>query len=188
MSVMISTIWNAESSGKIVSSVLLRFECSLVLLQTAMEFLANAKRRAQLKKINFFYGFRPIQYLSRIFGLWPFSIDCDPNGMVQKVCLRPCDILRAILSMGLYLIGALIFILRFRTDSEMFLILPFGFYMIRIVGLLTASLTIAMNIINRNKLMGILKQFASFDNEVSHGFEIYYQNLIDLRKNIDFIF
>lgn len=148
--------------------MLSRFGCSSVRLRTVMEFLANAKRRAQLRKINFFYGFRPIQYFSRIFGLWPFSIDCylNPNGMVQKSHLRPCDILWASLSMALYLAAAIIFMRKLARSDTIF-ILSFGFYMIRVVSLLTVAATIVMNIINRNKLIAIIKQFARFDMEVS---------------------
>lgn len=131
-----------------------------------MEFLANTKRRVQLKKINFFYGFRPIQYMSRIFGLWPFSIETDPSGIIQKFHMRPYDILWAILTLALYLTVTSIFV-RNIMETRIIIVLHFGFFMIRIVGLSTAALTIVMNIINRHKLIGMLKQFANFDNAVS---------------------
>lgn len=145
-----------------------------------MEFLANAKRRVQLKKINFFYGFRPIQYTSRIFGLWAFTIECDPSGMVRKFHLRPCDILWAIFTIALYLTATCIFI-RNIMDSKILIVLHFGFYIIRVVGLVTAALTIVMNVIHRNELIGMLRQFADFDNDVSHCL-----NCLIERMNLDF--
>lgn len=144
------------------------------LITTVMEFLANATRRVQLKKVNFFYGFWPIQHVSRIFGLFPYSIEFNPSGTIKKVCLRPWDILWAILTCCLYLSAASIFINGIMY-SKVALILHIGFYLIRIMGTLTAALTVVLNIINRHKFIGILKDFADFDNEVSASKVIWKQ-------------
>lgn len=162
----------AETGGVAAKGVAVRYKGYFVrnrgfrFNEIVMEFLANAKRRVQLKKVNFFYGFRPIQHVSRIFGLWPFSIEINSNGTIKKVRLRPWDILWAILTICLYLSAASIFIIGIMHSNGV-KILHVGFFLIRIIGTLTAALTIVMNIINRHRLIGMLKQFAHFDNDVS---------------------
>lgn len=86
--------------------------------------------------------------------------------MIKKAYLRPRDILWATLTFGSYMTVTFIFFQKL-MNSKVFYVLTVGFYMIRLVGLNTAALTIVMNIINRNKLTGMLKQFAEFDHNVS---------------------
>lgn len=130
-------------------------------------------KNAPLKKLNFEHAFRPIYYFTRIAGLWPFSIIHDSNGRIQKTRVGLSDILRSILviCMNLTLIFFTIKKLNRKYESS----LPFaGLNMFKIVSLLTGTFQIVFDLINRKKLISILRKFSAFDNEVRRFFTDFY--------------
>lgn len=136
------------------------------------------------KKNNFFYSFRPIYYFSRAFGFMPFSIVCDSNGGIQGPVVRSVDIFWFIFWILLYLFSA---VLSFKsaqypqnTDHTESGILIGADYFILISGLIFGALIIVMDMCNRFKLVGILKNIKTFDEEASQTkyFFFYFSNII----------
>lgn len=130
-----------------------------------MEFFAKS-RNNRTKNLNFEYGIRPIYYLSRTMGLWPFSIVHDSNGAIQRAQIRRIDALWFVISIAIYFTATLIsFECVNRAHIGSLMILIFN-YISQIVGLAFGTLIIAMDMCNRNRIANILEMFTAFDNEV----------------------
>lgn len=129
---------------------------------------------SQSIKIDFTYGIRPIYYLSRLVGLWPFSIVSNSNGMVQRPNVHFYDALWFLVSAGFYVTAIFISYQRFELHSRIpntfGSILACGFYVIEIMGLILGIVGISINMFNRDKLANVLQQFTHFDDQVSPGF------------------
>lgn len=138
---------------------------------------------APVRRLNFAYGFRPIYYFSRVCGLMPFSITYDSNGEIQKARVRVFDGLWFVISMCLYLLALHISFQETRKYYMMepnFLIL--GDFIPRGMKLFFGCTKIALDMYNRAKLIGILKSFTEFDNEVSARIHDISLKLHVLRK------
>lgn len=133
-----------------------------------MESLANAKN-TQLRKFDFEYGFRPVYYFLRFTGLWPFSIIHHSNGKIQRARIGSTDILWLILITCLNLILAFFAIEILMSEQgiqekrNQFIL----FSIFKMCSVLFEIFAIVLDIINRNKLVDILRKFNTFDNEVS---------------------
>lgn len=122
------------------------------------------------KRINFFHRFRPVYYFARTLGFLPFSIVCDSNGSVQAPNIRVFDILWFTIAMSIYILSAIIVTrsteyLEFGSNIE-FAVLRITDYLLLVLMLLFGALIIAMDLCNRFKLVGILKNINAFDEEV----------------------
>lgn len=132
-------------------------------------------------KINFFYSFRPIYYFSRIFGFMPFTIVCDSNGTIQGPAIRSFDIFWFIVSILLYLLSAFLSFKNAQfpknSDSTESVILIRADHFLLLSGLMFGALIILMDMCNRFKLVGILKNIKTFDEEASQSIEILFSSL-----------
>lgn len=123
------------------------------------------------RELNFVYSFRPIYYYSRLLGLMPFSIIYDSNKEPQKPKVRVSDGLWFVVSICFYCMMAIVSYEARKHSrnsskgSSYVLILGDSFHLIS--GLLIGALTIAMDMCNRHKLVGILRKFTAFDREAS---------------------
>lgn len=130
-----------------------------------MEFLAKSRNKRS-KKINFEYGVRPIYYLSRCMGLWPFSIVYGLNGSIQKTQVRSIDAIWFLMSITLYLTATFTTFERIRQIPYSNMMIMIFNYIIQTMWLACSSLIIAMDLCNRNRIFKILEMFTTFDNEV----------------------
>lgn len=125
------------------------------------------------KKRNFFHSFRPIYYFSRSFGFMPFSIVCNSNGTIQGPTIRSFDMFWFTFSIFLYLSSAFLsfknaqFLLN--SNSTESVILIGADYFILLSGLIFGAIIIVMDMCNRFKLVGILKNIKIFDEEASQS-------------------
>lgn len=118
--------------------------------------------------INFAYSFRPIYFFSRAFGLLPFSLIFDSNGDIQKARVSIFDGLWFKVSVSLYLLMAFICYqnIELLQDQNQSPILVIGDALFLIFGLIYDAVSIVFDMLNRNKLVDILKMLTAFDNEV----------------------
>lgn len=122
-------------------------------------------------KSNFFNVFRPIYYCSRTFGFMPFTIVCDANGKIQRPAVRWFDILWFIFSICAYFLSAFIAFKNAEYDQNHteVVILIVADNSILITGLILSALVIVMDMCNRFKLIDIMKNINTFDEEVSQS-------------------
>lgn len=123
------------------------------------------------EKYNFFYSFRPIYYFSRTFGLLPFTIEYDSNGIIQAAVIRSLDILWLIITILSYFLSSMLSLKLYNeypkiSNNTESLILIGGDNFILIFGLLFGIVIIIMDLCNRSKLLDILKNIHTFDETV----------------------
>lgn len=132
------------------------------------------------KLLNFAYSFRPVYYLSRVFGLMPFSIEYDLIGQPQVPRVNRIDAMWFVIVICLYLSMAYISYekMNFPQDSSIPYILFLGEYLFQILDLVYGALIIGLDMCNRYKLVNILKKLTLFDEEVKNiAFKIIWKLL-----------
>lgn len=120
--------------------------------------------------VSFSYGFRPVYYLSRAFGLMPYSIVYDANGEIQKSQVKKFDVVWFVISICAYsFIAALVYWnMKLTHDPKVTsYILVLGDYVLSIVVITSGVYMIGMDMHNRFKFIGILKKLSIFEKEVS---------------------
>lgn len=128
-----------------------------------------SKKVHRLKKDSFVVTFWPVYFCSRYFGFLPFSLVFDSNGEIRRARVGIFDIVWFIMSIGLYLCLAILYIQMIETpqDPTASFILFFGDTVFNVVAMLLLILMAIMDMCNRNKLVDIVKTFSAFDKEVS---------------------
>lgn len=136
---------------------------------TVVNRIKPNKNSSRSVHLNFMHSFRPIYYVSRCFGLMPFSIVSDLNGMALNPNVCAVDILWFITSISLYTILTVITYknMGFAKAASVPFVLIFADDMILAIGLINAIILIILDMYNRSKLVDILKMFQIFDAEVS---------------------
>lgn len=117
------------------------------------------------RKLDFAYSFRPIQYFSRVFGMFPFPIEQDSNGGIQEPKVRIFDGLWFVASICLRLFLAFYSAQQIKPGRMPF-VLIFGGFLTMIMNLVSGALMAGMNMCNRYRILDILKMFDTFDKEV----------------------
>lgn len=122
-----------------------------------------------LTDFNFAYGFRPIYYFSRVFGLMPYTLIYNPNGTIEGHKIKAIDMLWFIISIAINLIMTLMIL-----ESTQYLheikstsfILEGGDHLLLLLGAIFNFIIIGMDMGIRFKLMDIFKNINTFDEEV----------------------
>lgn len=135
----------------------------------------------QVEPMNFMYSFRPIYYVSWIFGVMPFSIVYDLNGGVLRPKVTRFDGFWFVILVCLYVSSA--FLVRSPPGTHFTLML---LYILSILGFIYSFSAIIFNMCYRSKFIDILKRITTFDNEVRRVWNCFIQ-LIKRFYNI-FIF
>lgn len=131
------------------------------------KFVSNAQK-LQKKSLNFFHCVQPVYIISRIFGLLPFSIQYNPNGCVKAAKVTVFDGFWFIGSIGLNLF----FGYRVASDipdmpKEESSILFIGFRTVFVICFILTALSTVLDMMNRNRIVKIVKDLTEFDNSVS---------------------
>lgn len=121
-------------------------------------------------KLNFEYCIRPIYYISRVSGLLPFSIARNSSGDIHAPQIKTFDFIFFIISIFWYLF------LTFTSYRDIqhwpslnkSHVLTVSNYSLLIVSLIFGALTITMDCWNRTRLVDIIKEFISFDQNVHY--------------------
>lgn len=125
---------------------------------------------SQSANVDFIHGIWPIYLLSRTFGLWPFSIIANANGMIQRSQFRARDALWFLISMGLFIEAFNISIqglYPFLIYSRYGTISTIGYSVFELTNHAFGIVAIVFDLFNRKQLAEILQGFSDFDNQVS---------------------
>lgn len=149
-----------------------------------MEPLANAIV-APLKKLNFEYAFQPIYQFLRFIGLWPFSVIHYSNGKIHKARMRVFDVLRStsIICLNLLLSVERYKHLRAGQAVQAMRIRFTAFNVFHRCSFLFTAIGSILNVVNRNRLVDLLKKFNTFDNEVRNVFFAFFPSTWRLNEH-----
>lgn len=119
------------------------------------------------KLTNFFDCVQPICVLARIYGLLSFSISYAPNGEIENCRLRVVNIFYAMLNITLCLVSSVLnFMHLIAPENEWGMIFLYGMHFFLISATLLAAVSIALDIINRNRLIEMLQKINHADKQV----------------------
>lgn len=126
------------------------------------------KRDYSEKLRNIVYSYQPIYYVSRIFGLLPFSLTYESSGEIKMPKITKFDGIWFVISIAIYLVFPKVILLSIDIQTSPSVpILILGHKLLLIVGLIYAAIIICENMCSRFKFVKILKIFTAFDNEAS---------------------
>lgn len=130
--------------------------------------ISKAKLRQQPKRLTDFYDFiRPVYIFCRIFGLLPFRINCDSNHNIKSTSVGAYDIAWFLISISINLTFIYLILPSIKPSNEFrSSVLYVGGRLILLVGYILATLSIILDLFNRNRITGILMDFYSFDKKV----------------------
>lgn len=131
---------------------------------------SNTTKRRHTKIMNFGSVFRPLYFLSRIFGFASFSISTKSKGEIQNPKIYFYDGLWFLTVILMYLVFAYDTLNTFRT-SKQFLnqktwVMVVCARLTEVLSFIHGILAIIMNVVNRFKLMNMVKMYNRFDKEV----------------------
>lgn len=123
--------------------------------------------RNVLNDVNPCASFLPMYRFSRTFGLMPFTLVADAKGNVRAQ-IRLFDILWFILCIYLCLMMAFVYYqnIQLPKGQHASSVLAYGNAFLTMLGLVYVITAVIMDMINRFKLIAILRMLNSFDNEV----------------------
>lgn len=126
------------------------------------------KNNFRMRKISFEHAIRPVYYSTRIAGLWSFTIVHDSNGNIQNARVSLSDILWSVLFICFHATLAFytykkVKIAQEKVENQLRFIVLNVFLM---TSILTGIFGIVFDMINRDKLIDILRKFNTFDSEV----------------------
>lgn len=130
------------------------------------ESKAPRKKRIESDGVNFAKSLRPIYIFCRAFGLMSFTIVLDENQNFKGTRVRPRDIVLCTIAISLCIMMAVVYYQTIEQPKGQSVVLVFGDALLIIAGLIYACTVIIMNMINRSKLIAILKSLNNFDNSV----------------------
>lgn len=129
-----------------------------------------AKKMTNSKKIDFAYSFRPIYYVSRAYGLMPFTITYNSRGQIYGPEVRLFDILWFIIAIFAnlsYMFMTSKDTLYLQDPKEKSNILIGGDYFLEVFSIMYIITLIGTNMCIRSKFVGIIRKISTFDEEVS---------------------
>lgn len=132
--------------------------------KNAFTFIYLRKRRVNTMT----YCFEPFYIMSRICGLLPFTLHYDSRGKIKRANVSIFDAIWFIASIGIYLMFAYTLLIKIISFTQMGLtVYLIGMRIVIFAILLNVVLSITFDMLNRNLLVKILKDFINFDNNVS---------------------
>lgn len=129
--------------------------------------IESLRKQDQIRKLNFAFSFQPIHYISRVYGLMPFSFTYDSDGDLYGVKIWPLDYLWFVVSICLYTLLTLVpyKYLAVKQDPNIPFVLIFTDHMLLMLGLISGAFIISFDIYNRCKFVDVINHFNVFDKE-----------------------
>lgn len=123
---------------------------------------------ASMRTSNFEHSFRPLYCFSRFAGLWPFSIIRDANGIIQSTSIGLFDVFWSLFIIFLNFAVSLNVYKKLKAQHEnnAIDIQYVVFAIFEISSFLFTIIRISLDLINRDKLVNVLKRFNTFDKKV----------------------
>lgn len=128
----------------------------------------NVIKKSFSRKMDFWDGFKPVYYFSRAFGLLPFSIRRDANGEVQEPTVNKIDGVWFLFTIVVFLTASQFshrYISAFNSSSQMYVSVLLDNFRL-VLSLIFGAVMIALDMLNRFKLVKLWKLFIIFDKEV----------------------
>lgn len=132
--------------------------------------IPNVVKKAFSKQLDFWDTFKPVYYFSRAFGLLPFSIGRDSNGIIYKPKVNTFDGIWFLFTIVAFLSAAVLsqHYMKFQDlTTQIYISIVLKNIQITLSSIF-GILLIGMDMYNRFKIFEILKRFITFDNEVSY--------------------
>lgn len=133
---------------------------------------------------NFVHCVQPVYYVSRFYGLMPFSFKHNAKGEVIGSEIKMFDLVWFIVSIANYLTLAYLCWCTLRIpNSDLTYVLYFGNHVLLISGLLVGAFSVAFDMFNRHRLVEMTIKFNVFDRKVFQKFQhkIHYFNFSRFR-------
>lgn len=140
------------------------------------------------QRLDFAFIYRPVYFASRVFGLMPFSINYDSNGVVQGPKVRIFDIVWFITSICLYMCfihQTIQTITSFKSPDSSIYLIWIGNEILLMFGLVFGVITICTDMFNRYRIVDIVKSFNTFDNEVHLRIIFAYLNTLTFHLSLE---
>lgn len=142
---------------------------------TVFHLLHPSFKMPSPKDFNFAYGFRPIYYFSRIFGLMPFTFVYNSKGKIDGLKVGLVDILWLIISITINLTMAFMILgstqYLYYVKSTSFILEGVDYFLLLVAAILNTTI-IGFGICIASKLVGVLKNIDSFDDNVRVPFHL----------------
>lgn len=130
----------------------------------------TAEKEDHPKRASFAFGLRPIYLISRVFGLLPFSIIHDSNGVAQEPRFGKLDALWMVINIGIYVSMAYLTFYDIKFDQNSTGItttLLTGDDLLILMKLILGMIMIGLDLYNRFGFIEIWRKFSIFDAEAS---------------------
>lgn len=120
------------------------------------------------KSTNLFDSIKSLRFVARIYGLLSFSINCTTNGEIKNCELRVFDILYAMMHIVMCLASSLLTFVYFNGPQDIWgMILLSGMEFLLISAVLLGSVSIVLDMLNRNRIIEMLQKIQQFDKQVN---------------------
>lgn len=137
------------------------------------DLLFVVKKKVRASKIDFAHSISPLYYFSRAIGFLPYSIVFNSNNEIIKCRVSVLDLLWFVISIVFYLCFAIFYYAasEYLKIGREVSILYVGDTILIVFGLIYGAIVIIIDMINRNRIVDILKRIYIFDKEVNRFFE-----------------
>lgn len=155
-----------------------------ILKLTVQPKLNDCRNQKNLStNFNFAYVFRPIYYISRVFGFMPFKIIYNSKSDAQEPKMGAFDMIWFLISISVYLLAIdtkQVWDVQLKNNGSN--TLSISTKALSIVELIFGIIGIGMDLCNRFKLINILGKFTIFDCEVNRS------NIVDKLLSLPNVF
>ena len=137
------------------------------MVQISIDRSSKLEKEKVKNALNFAYSFRPIYYISRVFGLIPYIFH-DKTGAIHRPRIRLSDFFWLIISLSIH-IGFTIYCIRdakLPKKNHKHCVLQLFVYVIESLSLIFGAIMIIMDMCNRIKLVNIFQKINDFDETV----------------------
>lgn len=118
---------------------------------------------------TFSHSYQPIYIVSRIFGLMPFSIELDSNGVIQRPAINKLDALWFLVSMIAYICIMYFSFEFFHSEKNVYTLTTIsyvGSFLVFRISLILCLLAIILDMCFRFNFVDMFKKIAMFDQKV----------------------
>lgn len=145
----------------------------------SVDYSSDAMLKQNIKRpqVNPLYCVKPIYYISRVFGMLPFTIVCTPTGEIDRPKVGPFDFVWFVISLLFHSILTYVTctILLVPARWHPLYILLCGNRWLLVLGNMLGVSQVILDMWNRKRFVNILKQLNAFDNEVGlHRFCTFF--------------
>lgn len=130
----------------------------------------SLNRRQSQKNCHYYTSIRPIIILSRCFGLNSFSFKTNAFDQIDRTDLSIFDVFCFVVAITLYTSSALALIasiqLGLQPEYQSIYLLLLGDQLLLAFQLIVCTISVIMDMMNRDRILATIQQFEEFDKEV----------------------